>query len=404
MYDVKKSPFSIKSSDAVTKFRPSKTMTGKPKKIKKFWEELLLKDAIQSVMFLSPQDSGEYYESLINGDKQPWQEYLLHKTQTLDNGKKQFPDTICSAGLDRYNKKPCVGCYQYDHFTGRPNPWKPSPTCKFNIIHFANYHDVPRLKDGKQVIYNDIPQFNKEKCVGEGCQFCKDGNKPVFGRLMKLTFGQNHTKQLFEIRRGLFWTCAGCNTAIVVNNLSCSNEDCGKVLKEDLKGKKIEDVEGLLQTEIECIHCGTIGLPIEGSDCGYKADRTMKLKKHNCPFSAPARMDIFSAVLDLSKTGEKLESTIKLAAAYSVYEDGNSPYQFDCEDNLDTIVNRAIKANSGELFDLHEEVVDFIMEPAEQALILRVPNPYEGEGKIPGVAPRVPMYVKDREDVIFPGN
>lgn len=384
MYDPTKVPSFIPAATTIRKAIVKKTP------IKKFWEELLPKGNVEQVLFLAPENVEGYYKSLLDGQKKSYMEFGLHKTVAIVDGKETYPDIVCTCGLDPYNKKPCVGCYQYEHFTGRPNPWKVHFTTKHQIVHFAWYHNVPRLdKDGKQVVYQDKPQFSKERCVGDSCVNCTKQYERTFGRLMKLTLGANHTKNVMGIRKSLYWTCSGCNTQIVTKELIC--EGCNKTLVDlrnirgedpkDELGSKRRKIEQAINQIYEC-SCGHTGTPVEGNDCGYNAACTIKSKKHKCPYEAPLRMDLYTSVLEICKKGEKTDSHISLEGAYSIFENSENAYQFEVDEQLSVIVNRAVEMNSG-LYDLEKEVKEQIVDVAEQATTLNVKNPY-GEG------PRLP--------------
>lgn len=342
-------------------------------------------------------------------------EYPLHKTVAVVDGRETYPEIVCTCGNDKYTKKPCVGGYMYDHFTGRPNPWKQHMVTKHQVVHFAWYHEVPRIgQDGKQAIFQDKPQFNKERCTGEGCKNCAANHSRVFGRLMKITLGTNHTKNLMGIRRDLYWTCSGCATQIVTKELIC--EGCEKVLV-DLRNVKPDSdpesqknvlasvrrkIETAINQEYTC-SCGHVGAPVEGNDCGYNAACTIRNKKHKCPYEAPVRMDLYTSVLDIAKEGEKTDSRIVMKAAYSIFENSDKPYQFEVDEELGLIVNRAVEMNGG-LYNLEKEVRDMMIPPDMQATVLGVPNPFANGPRIPGGeedAPK-PKFVGGPGGVVFP--
>lgn len=375
--------------------------------IQKFWEELQLKGNIETVLFIAAEDPEQYPTSLIDSQKKPWGEYNKQKTQKQEGDKTAYPSIICTAGNDKYNKKECVGCYQEEHFTGKPNPWKKSLTTKHQIIHFAFYHNVPRLDDqGNHRSYQDKLLYNSVRCEGDGCKFCASGVEKVFGKLLKLELGPNHTKNLLGgegwdpstkkikfyrgIRHQLNWTCAGCGGQIVTKHTLCGG--CGNVIEDltKLVGKDPKDMLGSLRAQIEqrlamptSCKCGWTGIPDEASDCCYDAEGKIKLKRMKCAFEAPMRMDLYNSVIQINKEGAATESAIKLKGVFSIDETSNNPYQFEVDEPLVEIVNRAIELNGG-LYNLDKEIAELCLSPELQAKILGVPNPYAGGPRLPG--------------------
>ncbi len=360
-------------------------------------------------MFVVPESPEVYPTSLVDNGKKPWGEYYKQKTQRKEGENTVYPSIFCTAGNDPYNKKECVGCYLQEHFTTKPNPWKPSLTTKHQIIHFAFYHKVPRLDaDGNHRSYQDKLLYNDIRCEGESCKFCTQGIEKVFGKLLKLELGPNHTKNLLGgkgwdsaskkekfyrgIRQQLNWTCGGCGGQIVTKATLCGG--CGTVLEDltKLQGSDPKDMLGSLRAKVEerlqcptsCPHCNNwTGFPDEASDCCYDVEGKMKLKKLKCAFEAPQRMDLYSSVIQINKEGASTESAIKLKGAFSIDETSNNPYQFEVDFPLVEIVNEAIGLNGG-LFDLDKEIAEMLLAPEMQAKILGVPNPYAGGPRLPG--------------------
>ncbi len=338
-------------------------------------------------------------------------EYPVHKTVLKVDGKDTYPEIICTCGSDFYNKKPCIGGYMYDHYSGKPNPWRSHFVTKHQLVHFAWYHNVARLDNkGEQVMYQDKAQFNKERCTREECKHCSTGNTPVFGRLMKLTLGTNHTKNLMGFRKTLYWTCSGCGTQIVTKELQC--ERCSKVLVDlrnvkptdpkDILGSVRAQIEKAINTEYMC-DCGHNGFPVEGNDCGYNAACTSKNRKnHKCPFDAPMRMDLYTSVIDLAKEGEKTDSHLVLKGAYSIYEASNSYVNLESEEPLQLVIERAVENNGG-LYNLEKEVKDMVLPVEDQATVLRERNPYSEGPRIPGGEEDRPRFAMGASGVKFGG-
>lgn len=388
--------------------RSNKTFEKRDIPIQKFWEELQLKGNIETVMFITPENPEEYPTSLVDNQKKPWGEYHEQKTQIQQGEKTAYPSIICTAGLEQHNKKECVGCYQEEHYTAKPNPWKKSVTTKHQIVHFAFYHNVPRLdKDGNHASYQDKYLYNSLRCEGDACKFCAANVEKVFGKLLKLKLGPNHTKNVLGgdgwnagekkmkfcrgIRHQLNWTCGGCGGQIVTKASLCGG--CGTIIEDfsKLQGSDPKDMLGSLRGKIEqklqlpttCSKCNWSGFPDEASDCCYDAEGKMKLKKLKCSFEAPQRMDLYSSVLQLNKEGAGTDSAVKMKAVFSIDETSNNPYQFEVEEPLVEIVNRAISINGG-LFNLDKEIAEMCLPPEIQAKILGVPNAYAGGPRIPG--------------------
>jgi hypothetical protein len=405
MYDPTKTAVPI-STTTGTQQRPTRTFEKREIPIQKFWEELQLNATIQTLLWLAP-DPENYPTSLIDNNKKPWGELGKHKAQRIEGEKTVYPSIVCTAGTEIHNKKECVGCYQQEHFVGKPNPWKVSTTTKHQVIHFAFYHKVPRLKDGQPVVFQDKQQFNSELCKGGNCRHCEANVEKVFGKLLKLELGPNHTKNLLGgegydpatktrkfyrgIRHQLNWTCGGCGGTIVTKAALCSG--CGDILEDFTKlvGADPKDMLGSLRGAIEnklasnytCKKCGVYGLPVEASDCCYDVEGKMKLKKLKCTFEAPERMDLYNSVLQINKEGAATESALKLKGQFSVNESSNNPYQFEVDEPFIEIVNRAIGENGG-LYNLDKEIAEFLLSPEVQAKILSVPNPFTSH-RLPSV-------------------
>lgn len=372
--------------------------------MRRFWEYLLMRKSIEPVLFLAPEEG---YTSLADGSLKEMKEYFVHKGSKKVNGKDTFPDIVCTAGSDIYSPKPCLGCYLYDNTKvakGTINPWRKSLTTKWQVLHLAFYHSVPRLDDtGTQVVYDEKPQFNKEPCLGEDCKRCGEGYAKTFGRIMKVDLGPSHSKNLLGHRKELYWTCQGCMLKIVTNSLICPECDA-TVLNINIKtmegkelNEKLDKIRLLISEDHKCIKCGYTGRLIEGNDCLYNDDRATKKRNKKCPFEAPVRGDIFNSVVLLTKEGEKSNSTLVMKRFFSMFGASLDPYELPeevlleypnmpLEDVIEAIKVRAIQENNG-LFDLDKEVETFLLPMDQQADVLGVAIPAQLAS-----GPRTPKY------------
>jgi hypothetical protein len=393
--------------------QPAKPQTFTPKfdgKAKmnyaKFWEELNYKQGPKLIAIVASPES--MFESMIDGNKKPFMEYGVHKQALRDaSGKETYVELVCTAGRDRHSQKPCVGHWQADHYQKKPNTWRLSAKTKWMVVDLSWWKSVPRLdKDGNPVIIRDQMQFNIVPAQ-------PDDEGAFFGRLMKLTLGSNHTKALFQIRQELYWTCSGCDTRIVTEKVIC--EKCNETLYDNLKAKPWDEVERLISTQHTCGKCGHTGVPIEGSDCGWKVvegkDGKFRVPKPSCPLDAPVRMDLTNVFMEIQREGEKIESTIRKNGAFSIFE-GTDSYplgEASIEYLKDTfkmpevapseLIKQAIERNGG-LFDLAQEIKDLMYPVETQAELFKVANPY-GEAKLPThsapITQAVPAFVKKAE-------
>lgn len=382
----------------------SKTKLANRLPMKRFWEYLLMRKSIEPVWFVAPEEG---YTSLSDGNIKEMKEYFVHKGSKKVNGKDTFPEIVCTSGTDIYSPKPCLGCYLYENTKvakGIINPWRKSLTTKWQVLHLAFYHSIPRLDDtGSQVVVNDKPQFNKEICLGNDCKRCSEGFPRSFGRLMKIDLGPSHSKNLLGHRKDLYWTCQGCMLKIVTNALICPECDSNvaNINIKNVEGKdlneKLDRIRITISEDHKCMKCGYVGRMIEGNDCLYNDDRSSKKRNKKCPFEAPVRGDIFGSVVFLTKEGEKSNSTLVMKRFYSIFGTSSDPYELPeevlaeypnmaLEDILEAIKVKAIQENGG-LFDLDKEVEVFMLPLEQQAEVLGVPLP-----SALASGPRTPKY------------
>lgn len=375
-FDLKKAALSVSN------YRPPRAPST-PRFTNKFWEEVKLDDVKQPILLLA----GEFV-SLISNTPAPWKEYLLHKTLYIKG--QQQKDIVCSAGHDPYNKQPCVGCYYWETGPKKENPWYPKVTIKFNALSLSQYHDnIPYIKSGQQVKKEDgKPVFIKERCAGKACTLCPTYGKPgLSGRLMKLVLTGTHFNQLMSYNKKLLNLCAGCGKTIVLNDFSCAG--CGDQLLNVAENRFSEEyLEQYASTPVQC-HCGHTGIPQEGLDCGYDEEGMTK-EVEDCPLEYPVRMNIFNTVIPLTKEGEKTQSKLDFGEKKSIVEKSKIKYNHPSKLSINEILQNAITANNGKLFDLDEETR--ILSTEEQAAHLNVENPYANlQGGVMGLPANVPV-------------
>ena len=362
------------------------------KKIFPFWEYLQLKADTEQLVFIP----GEYVSRVEEGRAYPWLEYYSHRSAVTQDGKVQYRECTCSAGLDLSNKKPCVGCYYYESnkpapYTKKenrtPNPWGKKLNVVMCIVHLAWYKRVLRMKDGKPVTYNDVPQYNEVLCpAGE-----EGSEGSFFGKLLKVKLGNNHYKNWVEIASQLYWICDGCGTGIVTKKIYCRHCGADIIDPKEINKRTRPEQEEIVKRPVGC-SCGATDLPLEDLACGYDMEgKVYRRKKTNtCPLgeAPPQRMSIFGCVVSLNKTGAKTDSKLNLIDKSSFNPDSDISWVAPT-DNIGMppieIVNAAIERNGGKLYDIDKDIE--IVPEAEQASILDVPNPYAPPTDMPKQAP-----------------
>lgn len=352
-FDIKKAAVSAAT------YKPIRPQSNNGKVYNKFWEELKLDAIKQPILFLAGS-----YTSLIDGIKKPWKEYLVHKTAYIKG--KQQKEIVCTAGIDPYNKQPCVGCYYYDNGPKKENPWYPKVTVKNSVLSLAMTHDnIPYTKNGKQ-------SFIKERCIGKTCKLCSEYGKPTLNsRLMKLVLTGTHFSQLIAQNKNLLSKCSGCGFTIVLNDFSCPK--CSVQLLNVADSRYSEEyLEQFANTPIHCT-CGNEVIPQEGLDCGYDEEGAIK-ESDKCPLEFPIRMDIFNTVLPISKSGEKQQSKLDFGDRKSILENSLIKYTHISKLPLTELLSSALSVNNGSLFDLDKETITLSVE--DQAATLEVENPY----------------------------
>lgn len=354
--------FDLKTSSlAVTNFKRNRS--AQPSRImNKFWEEVRLSETKETILLLAGK-----YTSLVDGNIKEWKEFLLHSTPYVKG--KASSEIVCTAGYDQHAKQPCTGCVYWDNGPKKENPWYPRPKVKFNALSLAAYHDnVPYIKDGKPAIKDDgKPSLIKQKCAGKGCHLCTSLGKPsTFGRLMKVVLTGTHFGQLTSFnKKTLNNLCSGCGKTIVVNEYSCSSCD-KQLLDVSNNSYSAEQLDRFAKSPQTC-ECGHVGLPKEGLDCGFDEDGQIK-EVEDCPLDYPIRMNIFNTVLSLSKEGEKTKSSLYFGERRSIYANSKIKYMAPNKQSITEILNTAIAANNGSLFDLDAET--YTNTTAEQAAII----------------------------------
>jgi hypothetical protein len=339
--------------------------------IDRFWERLSLISTakggeVQEVVFVSRP---ELEISYINASKRnAWLEGKEHVNKISE---KEFPWTVCSAGHDRYNKQPCVGCAIADTTESmmnkdkKPNPWKAKTFSVFQLVHLDWYNRELRMKNGEPVRYKDVPQYNIVK--GKG----KDS---FFGRLLKLKVGQKQWKNLIDIWNDvLFWMCDGCGTEIVTKQLVCTG--CRKDLIDPSEIQKMprNKLFELMINDQTCSECNLTALPFDINQCGYKNGGKTVIKKHSCDYPNPERMNLFNCVLGICKKGTNNDTVIGFESVFSLNPKSAIYYTAPEGMTIETIVDEAIKRNG--FYDLESEFSPLDLE--QQATILKVPNPYK---------------------------
>ncbi len=387
----------INFSEKSTALNAKKVYDDGPKtpnrKIFPFWEYLNLSAATQQLVFIP----GEYESRIEPGKIYPWLEFYKHKmTYTDSTGKQIFKNITCSAGSDKHHKKPCVGCHYYESnkpapYTKKenrtPNPWGQKLSTIFCVGHLAWYKRVMRMKDGKPVVYADIPQYNEVLCpAGE-----EGGPDTFFGKLVKIELGNNHYKNWVEIASQLYWLCDGCGMGIVTKKVYCRN--CGADLIDPKEINKLSrpQQEDILK-KIQTCACGHVDMPVEDLACGYDVEGKVFKRKANrpCPLgdNPPQRMHIYNCVVSLNKTGAKTDSKLNLVDKASFNPDSDiswvTPYEsigMPVVEIIDSIIAR----NGGKLYDINKDIE--VVSEEQQAQELKVPNPYAAPSDIPKQPP-----------------
>ena len=374
------------TTSTVTNFKSTRPSTFVKKELNKFWEDIKLTSDYETVLLLAGN-----YSSLINGEQKQWKEYLLHRTPFVVG--KQQGEIVCSAGFDEHDKQPCVGCAHYESGPRKENPWYRQPRVRFNALSLAFYHDdIPYIKNGKAQTKEDgKPIFIKQKCGGKTCVHCQPYGKPkIFGRLMKLVLTGTHFSQLINYNKRLHNSCAGCGKSIVINEYSCAN--CNEQLLDVANNPVSQEwLDKFVSTPQTCGKCNHSALPIEGLDCGYDEKGETK-EVDDCPLEYPVRMNIFTTVISVSKEGEKTKSALSFGEKKSILPNSRIKYvkPVAVKLSLEEILDSAINANGGKLFDLDAEIHTVSLK--DQASILNIENPYENENEVGPKGPGIPIF------------
>lgn len=168
----------------------------------------------------------------------------VHKRKLILNGREEYREEYCSAGLNSHNPQPCAGCYAMD---SGDKSVTASDVFAFGIVHLHPYHTHPLVdrKTGQLVQKKDGTGYVlvDTECEGRACNFCRvASNQPIlpkpgqvwpnfspqdistkFGKRRYIQVGKGHLENLGSWDSTIRGQCGNCNTELVIVGYSCPN-------------------------------------------------------------------------------------------------------------------------------------------------------------------------------------
>lgn len=173
----------------------------------------------------------------------------------------------------------------------------------FNVIDLREHHEVPKEKDGKELLYTKGDNAGKPimalyPCEGKGCKYCDENLAIIDGRRGFTSVGAGHFLNLGSIEEDIEDNCRSCQEGTVVRvALTCP--ETGEILV-DLEDEEIKD------EQIE--HWLENGMFSSGANRKVFPDELVECD--SC--DSGARAEIHDVVLFLRKTGENTNSAISI--------------------------------------------------------------------------------------------
>jgi hypothetical protein len=289
---------------------------------------VIIKGAYPDLLAQNPGEPQEAYHFQVH-TAQLW----IQPDKPGQQGFKTWRDIVCSAGPDRHNPQPCLGCYNVDH--GKKDAKAKDQWC-FNIAHLGWYHNSPLVRDGQVVFKQNSqePVMIKNECLSykmenvlhgraqnapkgslkrafKMCEGCNQRHPHIFGDHRTLQLGFKHLKSLFAIDEELGKKCANCNTFMLRMAMNCGNEQCNaRIVDLATAGWTIDQIEMFAKQDHQCQYCGKTGRPYSEYKCGFDSNY-LPIVGGGCQGGVePKKNSIFDMVLWLQREGESTESEI----------------------------------------------------------------------------------------------
>lgn len=249
--------------------------------------------------------------------------------------KFEIKETLCSAGWNPHQPKPCVGCSANED--GNLGIDHAREMEALQIVLLEHIHKV-HVKTARGTEYDKWVI-----CSGpRTCEECAKRTPKDFGRAGYIKLGKNHFGHLIDYDAKCRKICRVCKKELWVQELLCT--ECGETCVDVVAARMTDaEIEPLTVNGMTCPNCGRHTRPTEFLSC-----------EGGC--SDPARTTIFDCSFRLERIGEKTGSALSFS-------------------------DRVIEPMPEEVQHLAEPL-DFeaIFQPetlAEQSAILGVPNPYD---------------------------
>ncbi len=204
---------------------------------------------------------------------------------------------ICSGGPlaeIKGRRDPCIGCDQFwagmrkdQNGKSMRGPMGMSDSYVFNVLHYANYHEVEQ-RDGQGAIranpntgaaYTEWVVCNAT--YGAPCPACQAGKKTEFGRMLHWSLGYGHYKTLLSAEEQIGRSCASCAGVNTIDWEAwlCSNPECqDSVIEKATTSLSPEEIKKTVYDQVKCPKCGHFGFLMEYIECrGCDAPRRASL-------------------------------------------------------------------------------------------------------------------------------
>jgi hypothetical protein len=219
---------------------------------------------------------GDDGKPLVVDVEMPYIKFIEH----FDGGRNK--SCICSAGaLAGYKdlRRPCRGCDIFwatcaRNSEGRLESQRMSKQNKFalSIFDFGKYHKVeqrdPTTGQVKVSSSTKEPYFNWLKCVGQGCQWCRENKETKVGDARHWPMSFSDFQVIRSIDPNVGRSCARCGTVDCIQSLAWLCTNCGEAVI-DMSSTTMTNKEILDTTDkdVTCALCQNVGLLTEIYEC-----------------------------------------------------------------------------------------------------------------------------------------
>ena len=247
-----------------------------------------------------------------------------HKKTIFANGRKQYPEIVCSKGSDPYNPQPCAGCAAKE---SGDNTAGASDFYAFGIYHLAFYHGHPIVqRDGSLMLRdNGEPVVGYDECIGRDCNYCRVmQNKPtigqgfpnfppnsittVYGRRRYIKVGRGHLENVSTWEKGVGSICGTCRSSLQLDGFVCPNCDSVLIDMENDPRSKDEIVELVSNHKVMCSKCNVQVWVEEATYCPSCAQEGKEWVTNH----------LTDVIIFASKSGEGTNSTLAMKQFMSI--------------------------------------------------------------------------------------